>query len=371
MALLLLLCLFSHLLHKKHRARALLAQKSLAVILLAHLRATPSSPSEQTPTEEQKKQEEQKTPEQSNNSQTGTPSTGGGQPSSDGNNGGTTPPPSPPPLTPPPSGIQSCPAYPAFPDENCTGVPAGVTLSAVSNLTTSADGQTITGLSINGDLVLDHNNVTVTNSRIKGRVVPNGHSGLTLRDVDIGGDSCPSSTNGGTRLVAGNDFTLTRVHAHHNGADFIALSGGGAITIQDSLLNNTCFYDGDHLDAVQYYDPGGVINVTLIHNKIDARPVNGGDYGNAAIFIADFPGSGSQFNIYNNFLAGGNYTLYALDAFSGSGVIIDVAGNKFLRDQYRYGPCALSNSDAFDGTSGIKWTNNSYSDGAAIAITDC
>lgn len=272
--------------------------------------------------------------------------------------------------TPPPSGTQGCPAFPAFPESSCTGVPAGVSLSSVGSFSSSASGQTISGLSISGDLVINHNDVTVTNSRIKGRVVYNAR-GLTLRDVDLGADTCPSSSNGGNRLIAGDDYTLTRVHVHHNGADLIALSGGGTITIQDSLINNTCYYSGDHLDAVQYYDPGGIANVTLLHNYIDARPSNGGGFGNAAIFWADFPGAGSRLNVYNNFLAGGNYTLYALDAHAGSGVVIDVSSNRFLRNQYNYGPCALSNSIPFDGTSGIKWINNAFSDGGVIAITDC
>lgn len=281
---------------------------------------------------------------------------------------GNTPPPNNPD---PPAQGQSCPAYPAFPDANCTGVPAGVSLSSVSSLSTSSNGQAVTGLLISGDLVINHDNVTVTSSRIKGRVVYNNHRGLTLQDVDLGADSCPGSSNGGNRLIAGDDYTLRRVHAHHNGADLIALGGGGTITIQDSLINGACYYAGDHLDAIQYYGPGSVANVTISHNSIDARPVNGGGFGNAAIFWADFPGAGSRLNVFNNFLVGGNYTLYALDATSGSGVIIDVSGNRFLRNEYNYGPCSLSNSDPFNGTAGIKWSNNAYSDGVPIAIDDC
>ena len=314
--------------------------------------------------EEEKKQAAQVQPKPSDNSTTGAQSNGTSNPPSGGNDtgGGET--------TPPPSGSQSCPAFPAFPDVNCTGVPAGVSLSSIGSYSSNASGQTISGLSISGDLVINHNNVTVTNSRIKGRVVYNAR-GLTLRDVDLGADTCPSSSNGGNRLIAGDDYTLTRVHAHHNGADLIALAGGGNITIQDSLINGTCYYSGDHLDAIQYYDPGSVANVTLLHNSIDARPANGGGFGNAAIFWADFPGAGSRLNVYNNFMAGGNYTLYALDAHASSGVVIDVSGNRFLRNQYNYGPCALSNSDPFNGSSGIKWTNNAFSDGTPIAITDC
>lgn len=273
--------------------------------------------------------------------------------------------------SPPLSDSQGCPAYPAFPTGSCTGVPSGTTLSSVTTFSTSSNGQTINGLLITGDLVINHDNITVTNSRIKGRVAYNGHRGLTLRDVDLGPDSCPISNNGGVRLLNGDDYILTRVHLHHNGDDLLAMTGGGTILIQDSLFNNTCYYAGDHLDAIQYYDPGGVANVTLLHNTLDARPANNSGFGNAAIFWGDFPGAGTRLNVRNNFLAGGNYTFYALDAASGSGVIIDISGNRFLRNTYTYGPCALTNSDPFDGASGIKWNNNAYSDGAAIAINDC
>lgn len=334
---------------------------------------SPNNPDAQTPTTEAPAAPEAKPPTAAaNNPAGGSTATGGGSSSGGSTGGGTGGGGS---TTPPPSGggggTQSCPAYPAFPTASCTGVPAGVSLASNGSLSTTSASQNITGQLINGDLIINHNNVTVTNSVIKGRVVYNNHRGLTLRDVDLGPDSCPGSSNGGDRLIAGDDFTLNRVHLHNNGADLLALSGGGTVLIQDSLFDRTCYYASDHLDAIQYYDPGGVANVTLSHNTIDVRPSNTGGFGNAAIFWADFPGAGSRLNIYNNYVAGGNYTIYALDADVGSGVIIDISGNRFLRNAYTYGPCSLSNSIMFDGASGVKWTGNAFSDGAVIAAGDC
>lgn len=291
----------------------------------------------------------------------------GSTPSSGGSTGGGG-------TTPPPSGggngTQSCPAFPAFPDENCTGVPAGVSLSSVGSQASISNGQTISGLNINGNLTINHSNVIVTNTRITGRVINNA-SGLVMRDVDIGPDSCPASSNGGNRLIGNAGYTLIRAHLHNNGADLVHMGGGGNVLIQDSLINKACFYSSDHLDAIQFYDPGGVLNATLQHNYIDIRPTNGGGFGNAAIFWADFPGSGSRLNVYNNMLIGGNYTFYGLDAHAGSGVIIDVANNRFLRNAYNYGPCALSNSVVYNGTSGVIWNGNAFSDGGTISINDC
>ena len=290
----------------------------------------------------------------------------GGAPSTGGGGGGST--------NPPPSGggngTQSCPAFPAFPDESCTGVPAGISLSSVGSQASTSNGQTITGLTINGNLTINHSNVTVTNTRITGRVINNA-GGLVMRDVDIGPDSCPASSNGGNRLIANAGYTLIRAHLHNNGADLVHLGGGSNVLIQDSLINKACFYSSDHLDAIQFYDPGGVLNATIQHNYIDIRPTNGGGFGNAAIFWADFPGSGSRLNVYNNMLIGGNYTIYGLDAHASSGVIIDVSGNRFLRNQYNYGPCALSNSVPYNGTSGVIWNSNAFTDGGAISINDC
>lgn len=286
--------------------------------------------------------------------------------------GVTTPLPSGGDTTPPPSsGSQSCPAYPAFPDENCTGVPAGISLTTVADLSTTSNGQVIDAMLVLGELVINHDNVTVKNSRVKGRVVYNDHRGLVLQDADLGPDSCPTSSNGGYRLLAGGDYTLIRTHLHHNAADLLALGGGGTITIQDSLFNNTCYYAGDHLDAIQLYDPGAVTNVTVAHSRIDARTVNVVGFGNAAIFWADSPGAGSRLTMYQNLFAGGNYTTYLLDAPSGSNIIIDVHDNRFVRDTYNYGPCTAGGTDPFDGSAGLKWVNNAFSDGVTIAITDC
>lgn len=313
---------------------------------------------------EKKKEDSKPSPAQPKPNQPGS-NDGGGLQSGESTGGGTT-------ATPPSSGggAQSCPPYPAFPDENCTGVPPGVSLSSVGSVSSSSNGQTITGLSIDGDLIVNHSNVTVTNTRIKGRVINNGGN-LVMRDVDIGPDTCPGSSNGGYRLIANAGYSLTRAHLHNNAADLVHMGGGGNITIQDSLINKGCYYAGDHLDAIQFYDPGGVVTATIQHSSIDVRPSNGGGFGNAAIFWADFPGAGSRLNIYNNYLAGGNYTLYGLDAHASSGVVIDVSGNRFQKNAYNYGPCVFSNSVAFNGMSGVIWVNNAYNDGSVINLNDC
>ncbi len=284
--------------------------------------------------------------------------------------GGSATPPS------PPSGGQSCPAYPAFPNVNCTGVPSGYSLTSVSSLSTTTNGQTIDGKLITGDLNVDHDNITVTNSRIKGRVNSTGHKGLVLQDVDLGPDACPAANNGGVRLITSDSgYTLIRSHLHNNGDDVLITGGGPPVTIRDSLINNTCFYTGDHLDAVQFYDPGGVGNVTIAHSNIDVRPANSSDKGNAAIFWADTPGRGSTLTVYQSLLAGGGITLAPYDSGAGSGVTIDIHDNKFVKNSYSGSACFLGQSSPanhsptipFNGTEGIKWSNNSYDDSTTLS----
>lgn len=284
----------------------------------------------------------------------------------------------PPPTTtttapPPPPGGQACPALPAFPDANCTGVPAGTTLATVNgNLTTTADNQVIDAKLITGDLVVQHNNVTVTNSQIKGRVAyAPGKRDLTLRDVDLGMDSCPTSGGSDYELLSGSDYTLTRVHMHHWPADLLRLAGdpNTQIIVEDSLINQACFYAGDHLDAVQMYDPGSVANVTIRHSNIDTRPVNATDKGNSAIFWADNPGAGSNLLVQDSKLAGGQITLALYDATAGSGVVLDAHNNTFVDGSWNGAPCSRGSgpvSVMFNGTEGVKFANNTLDTGGAV-----
>lgn len=211
------------------------------------------------------------------------------------------------------------------------------------SLATSSDGQRIDGRKINGDLFIDHANVVVTNTRVLGSIRNTNLRGLVLRHTDIGGSSCPSATNNGKRLINAGNYTLENSRLHHNGADLVNLSAG-SITMKDSWLGQTCYYPGDHLDAVQMYSVGQ--NVTLLAERsfFDSRAVNTNALGNAAIFISDNPGAASRFTFKNNLFAGGNYTT----SFHDSGTYI-IENNKYTAGAYRYGPCHTNRSITFTG----------------------
>lgn len=261
-------------------------------------------------------------------------------------------------------------ASPGFPTAATTGVPSGVILALTSgSFTTASTGQVVDGRLINGDLVLQHDNVTVTRSRIKGRVIDNGHKGLILDQVDLGPDACPSTSNGGTRLLSGSDYTVKRSHLHNNGADLVALYGGGVIRFEDSLLDKTCYYNGDHLDAFQVYDTGTAKqDVTITRSSIDSRAANKTALGNSAIQIGDFPPDGSRYVLTGNLWAGGGYTLRLYDMTASSNSRITAMGNVIKKNTYQYAPCVSSNSVDATGQdqTGLYWSNNRLDDGTPI-----
>jgi len=221
------------------------------------------------------------------------------------------------------------------------------------NLTTTSNGQVIDGKKVTGNLVVQHDNVVVTNTRIQGVVQGSNLRGLTLRHVDLGLNSCPGSTNGGTRLINAGNYTLESSRLHHNGADLVNLAAG-TITMRDSWLGQTCYYNGDHLDAIQMYNPGQNVTLLVERSYLDSRAVNGSNLlGNGAVFIADNPGAGSNFVFKNNLFAGGNYTTAFYDSSH-----FEVRDNKYVAGSFRYGAC--------DSTDTITFTGNTLDTGAAV-----
>jgi len=270
-------------------------------------------------------------------------------------------------------GSNNCAPFPAFPDTTCTGVPAGYSLTTVSSFSSSSNGQTIDGKLVTGDLTINNDNVTVTNTRVQGYIFANGHKGLTLRHVDAGPSTCPASSDGSVFAVNGVDgFSMYNSHLHNTPDDIVRVGGGNPFYFQDSIIDQTCFYPGDHLDTVQWYDPSGLGSVTLVHNVIDVRAVNTSNLGNSAVFWADGAASGTTLTMYNNKFGGGQITTALYDAVKGSGIVIDVHDNVYIKNSYAGAPCSFGSSVksiVFDGTSGVKFNNNKLDDGTAVSCS--
>lgn len=214
---------------------------------------------------------EQPTAPTTNTPSTSTPSTttpggsnGGGN---NGGGGGSTDP-------------YACPAYPAFPDENCTGYQhTGVTLTNASSvpgltyltdgrLVLNTEGQVIDGLQIDVCVEIRAKNVTIKRSKIsgscsegsvnaRGPAVSSANYTL-IQDVEIDGLN-ESFTDSG---IAGEYFTCERCHIHRTGTH--ARPGGYAI-IRDSYLHDNHYGGSSHNSGVSMHDDG---NVDIIHNTI-------------------------------------------------------------------------------------------------------
>lgn len=256
----------------------------------------------------------------------------------------------------PPTTTTTTTPSPGFPDASSTGPRVPVTAGS-ANLCGVVTSRLVTG---DATVTCD---ATLTDVRITG--VLSNRSGYTVTGsyVTIGPDACPARATSQQRLV---QDPMTLDHAHLQGGfgqDSVLLVTG--LTIRDSLIDRTCAWAGDHLDNGQLYNPGGKTVATLDHDTLDVRPINLANLGNSAVFLADTPGAGTLITVTNSLLKGGNYTLAAYDAYAGSGVRYDIRGNTFVKGTWQYGPCA-SNSAAWDGTTGLRFSGNTYDDGTAM-----
>lgn len=226
-------------------------------------------------------------------------------------------------------GAQVCPAYPAFPDANCTGVPTGVTLTTYTGPTTiTTAGTIIDSKNITSPLTISANNVTIKNSRItatppdnKGVVtITGGYTGTLIQDCEING--LGNGTNGHgilgratiyrcdisnveNGLVPDNN-TLAEDNYIHNLGGAQSVSGG------------VPHYDGVQMD-------GGESNVTLRHNTINNNYTQ-----TSAVMMDNYFGALSNIIVTNNFLSGGGITLYHVGNFTSSTMTgTQVTGNYF------------------------------------------
>jgi len=176
-------------------------------------------------------------------------------------------------------GSRSCP-LPAFPDQTCTGVTPGVTLTVVTGDQTygsSFNGQTISGKDFRGIVKVTGANITIKDSIFRGRAVgfntglidtSDSTGTITLQDIEVA-PSNPSATIDGMWLTNTNVY---RAHVH-GGVDGIKTFGN--VVIEDSYIHGMQWFASapthgggeTHTDGVQSWN--GPANTTLRHNTID------------------------------------------------------------------------------------------------------
>jgi hypothetical protein len=239
------------------------------------------------------------------------------------------------PTTPTPTQPETTPAS-GKPGPGNTGVPAGVTLSAVKGgLTVTQDNAVIDAKDISGPVTIAAKNVTIKRSKIHGTAASDYGVYVRSGSVSISDTEIWGFQNG----IAFDNWTATRVNLHGMTDDGTKL--GSNVTLQDSWIHDMTPSAGAHADGGQMQ--GGSRNLVVRHNVIDM--VNGRELGNAALFIAPDlgPSSDGPVTIANNWLNGGNYTVYCVDGDNGRYFVKNIAitGNRFGR-QSNYGPATVN-----------------------------
>lgn len=226
--------------------------------------------------------------------------------------------------------------YGTRPGPTNTGPTTPGSLTPMGSVTISTDGYVLSGVAISGRILVQANNVTISNFTVDGGdsashgvKQDSGYTGLLVEDGEI--TRCLSSG------LHGNNWTATRLNIHEMGAD--ATKSSGNTNLSHCWMHHLGKNVGSHADGIQTQ---GGFNIEVSANFFDMpipEGVNGpGDpYGSNAccIFQAKNVGPVGNVHVVGNWLNGGNYTVY----FAGIDWPISdctLINNRFGRD-YRHG----------------------------------
>ena len=197
-------------------------------------------------------------------------------------------------------------------------------------MTITKDNTVVDAKDISGPVYVQAKNVTIKRSKIHGN---GGDSfGVNVRSGSVRIED--SEIYGFANGIGFDSWTAIRVNLHGMTDDGVKL--GSNVTLQDSWIHDMTPGAGAHADGGQMQN--GVRNLVVRHNTIDM--VNGRELGNAALFLAPDlgPSTVGPVLITDNWLNGGNYTLFCLDGSDGRYFVdnITITNNRFGR-QSRYG----------------------------------
>lgn len=252
-----------------------------------------------------------------------------------------------------------------WPDASNTGVPAGVALTPSGGMTITKSGTVVSGLDINGDVVVRASNVTIENSKVHGRI-DTSDSGAApntmIKRVEIIGPY-NGAKDSGSPAVGYTGFTCDGCVIHGWGKGFGLVRD---VTIKNSWVYDIVVYGdpangGSHNEAI--LSLGGT-NLTVINNRLDA-----GDAPNVSASLALY----SQMAAFNNVLVqgnlfdGGGYCVYAglggSYGASNTRFVDNTFGSKYDKKCGGYGPAI-----AYATGNGNQWTGNVLAaTGATIA----
>lgn len=280
-----------------------------------------------------------------------------------GGGGGTTP-------------TGECPAYPAFPDENCTGWEhTGVTLTDCTHLTDDGyiwDGQqtTFDSCYFSRSLIIQAANVTITRSQVHGVVSTHwsnnyDYRNLMLRDVEIEQEGVEDI---GGAAAGGHNYSCIRCNVHHT---VTGLHFGDNNTIRDSYVHDFQWREGSHGSGIAAGQGHGS-NSLIIHNNIQCNRVSGSTICSSAMSIypeGPEPGDPDGVTVHNVrveknlFNTSGSYCVYAGGLPATNIDFVDnYFGKKFYNTCAFYGPVTSYQPE------GGQWVNNIWADGSGPVI---
>lgn len=225
---------------------------------------------------------------------------------------------------------------------------APVTCGPNDELVITTNGAVLDGALIACDVRIDADDVTISRSLIQAGgpwavYQPDQFTGLTVSDVEIAGrPGCQAA-------LAFSHYTATRVNIHGCGD---GARTDASATVQDSWIHD--FWDGrvngQQVGTVAHdgISTSGGSDLTIRHNRIDNPRSD-----DSCIMIGGQYGEPSNVVIEDNYLDGGNYTIF-LSPFGTNRVI---RNNTFTRT-YLTGPANISGS--------YVWSGNVFTDGSPV-----
>ncbi len=242
-----------------------------------------------------------------------------------------------------------------------TGPFAPSLLQTVGSMTITQPGAIIENVRVQGTIIVQAPNVTIRNF-----IVDTGYNGSNPGGTQYGIKTFDNANvviedgeikNVSSSGILGNNFTARRLNIHDSGGDAIKVQGDNS-TVESCWLHHLGIAPGAHADGVQMR-VGSVFR--MVGNNCD-MPINAGQpyKSNACAIIQTGDGPIDDVVIENNWLNGGNFTVYLQDKGATNASLPQygpvtnarVINNRFLRD-YRYG--TLSQNGGSPLISGNIW----------------
>ena len=212
-------------------------------------------------------------------------------------------------------------------------------------MTVTDDGAVIENLEIRGTLRIEASNVLVRNVWV---YAPNtwtvyvASGSARFENMEIGNASVL-----GSRGIGGNNVVGVGLYIHHveDGIKLGSNSTYAGVVVKDLASPNA----SPHTDAVQV--EGAVSNSTVRNSVLSSLGSRG--LGNASVIVKSDFGPQSNITFANNYMNGGNYTVFVRDGGNGVPSNITFSGNRF-GTSHRYGLSSL------DGP--VNWENNTWAE---------